>query len=322
MDFVEAPFGGEGIEVPLVTSTDIRPGDDNDIWMWYHDQRLPLRYSAAGMDISSVQGAIATFVQDWLYFGLLAVLCNTAINGYDLSTSGKHHSRVISSEMVRAKIISLQLSVLEVPKDERTGILQRHSRMLRRANEAAHRFERQFNVRSSSSDSLDLILLSVKVLIGTISRSYDWICTENSQLRTTIGLDWFNIAHRQGDQLSPAGRAIEAKMTENGWCLHQIHKVLSTFSYQAAYHFAKLPRPGSASLVHESCSKISCKGWNSDPGHTSPCHATNTCTCQVISISPVDVGRIIQGGHIPLISIEEDVHGDLSLKLHTKRWYA
>jgi hypothetical protein len=173
MDFVEAPFGAEGIEVPLLTSTDIPPGGDNDIWMWYHDQRSVLRYSAAGMNVSSVQGAIAAFIQDWLYFGLLAVLCNTTIKGYDLSTPGKHHGRVVSSELVRNKIISLQLSVLKVPKNERANMLERHKRILRRANEAAHLFEKQFNVRSSSSDSVDLILLSVKVLIGTISRSYD-----------------------------------------------------------------------------------------------------------------------------------------------------
>ena len=321
MDFVESPFGGEGVEVPLVTSTDIRPGDDNDIWMWYHDQRSPLRYPDAGMNVSSVQGAIATFIQDWLYFGLLAVLCNTTIKVYDFSTPGKHHGRVVSSELVRNKIISLQLSVLKVPKNERANMLEQHKRILRRANEAAHLFEKQFNVRASSSDSVDLILLSVKVLIGTISRSYDWTRVENSQPRNAIGLDWFDVAHRQGDHLSPAGRAIEAKMTENGWCLHQINKVLSTFSYQAAYQFAKLPRPGSAILTHENCSRESCRGWNSDPDHNSPCHATNACTCPTISISSVEVANIIQGGHIPLISIEEDVHGNLSLSLHTKRWY-
>lgn len=85
MDFIEAPIGGEGVEVPLVTSTVIRPGDD--IWTWYHNQRSPVHYSAR-LDASNLQGSIATFIQEWLYLGLLAVLCDTTITGYDFSTPG------------------------------------------------------------------------------------------------------------------------------------------------------------------------------------------------------------------------------------------
>jgi hypothetical protein len=318
MDFVEAPFGGEGVEVPLVTSTVIRPGDDR--CMWYHNQRSPVHYPA-GLDVSGLQGSAATCIQEWLYFGLLAALCNTTIKGYDLSIPGKRGIRVVSSELVRSKLLDLQLSVLKLPKNERVDVLRRHRRILWRANKAVHRFERQLTVHTDASDFIDLVLLSVKVLIGTISGSYDRAHTKDYRPQEAIDLDWFDVAHRQGDQLTAAGRAIEAKMTENGWCIHQIHKVLSTFSYPTAYYLAKVPRPGSARLAHESCSTRSCSGWNSNPGHTSARHATDTCTCQTISISSVDLAKVIQGGNIPLVSIEEDVHGNLSLKLHTKRWY-
>jgi hypothetical protein len=319
MDFIEAPFGGEGVEVPLVTSTVIRPGDD--ICMWYHNQRPPVYYSAR-LDIFSFQGSIATFIQEWLYFGLLAVLCDTTITVYDFSTPGKRGSGVVSSELVKSKLINMQLSVLRLPETERADVLQRHGRILSDANEAVHWVESHFTLRSDLSDLIDLIVLSVKVLIGTISRSYDCAHTPDSRPQKAIGLDWFDVAHRQGNQLTAAGRAIEVKMIKNGWCVHQIHKVLSTFSYQTAYYFAKLPRPGSARLVHEICSTKSCRGWNSQPGHTSARHATDTCTCPTVSISSVDVAKVIQGGHIPLVSIEEDMHGSLSLRLHTKRWYA
>jgi hypothetical protein len=319
MDFIEAPFGGVGVEVPLVTSTVIQPGDD--IWMWYHNQRSPIHYSAR-LEVSNSQGSIATFIQEWLYFGLLAVLCDTTIAGYDFSIPGKSRFRVVSSDLVKSKLVNMQLSVLQLPEKDRAGVLQRHKRILSEANEAAHWVESHFTIRSNSNDLIDLIVLSVKVLIGTISRSYDWARTQDSQTQKAIGLDWYDVAHRKGDQLTAAGRAIEVKMIENGWCVHQIHKVLSTFSYQIAYYFAKLPRPGSARLVHEACSKKSCRGWNSQPGQTSARHATDTCTCPTVSISSVDVAKVIQSGHIPLVSIEEDVHGSLSLKLHTKKWYA
>jgi hypothetical protein len=318
MDFLEAPFGGKGVEVPLITSAEIRPRDDT--WVWYHDERSSFRYHPR-LDVSKSQGSTAALIQEWLYFGLLAVLCDTTIRGYDLSTPTGRRGRVVNSDLVRTKLINFQVGLLKVPKKQRADILQRHRKILWRANEAAHRFEKHFAARSDSSDYLDLILLSVKVLIGTISRFYDRARTKYSQPKKAIHLDWFDVAHRQGDQLTAAGRAIEVKMIKNGWCLHQIHKVLSTFSYPAAWHFAKLPRPRSARLMHDSCSKTSCRGWNSNPGHTSARHATTLCFCQTISIPSVEVAKVIQEGDIPLVSIEEDVHGNLSLKLHTKSWY-
>jgi len=319
MDFIEATFGGEGVEVPLVTSTVIRPGDD--ICMWYHNQRSPVHYPTR-LDISSLQGSIATFIQEWLYFGLLAVLCDITIRGCDFSTPGKRQFGVVSSELVKSKLINMQLSVLQLPEKERADVLQRHGMILLEANKAVHWVESHFNVHSNSSDLIDLIILSVKVLIGTISRPYDWARAQDSWPPRAIGLDWFDVAHRQGDQLTAAGRAIEVKMVENGWCVHQIHKVLSTYSYQTAYYFANLPRPGSTRIMHETCSKKSCRGWNSQTGHTSARHATDTCACPTISISSVDIAKVIQGGYIPLVSIEEDVHGSLSFRLHTKKWYA
>lgn len=169
MDFIEAPFGGEGVQVPLIASTVIRPGDD--IWMWYHNPKPSDHYSTR-LDVSSSAESKATFIQEWLYFGLLAVLCDTAITGYNFSTPGERRLRVVSSQLVKSKIINMQVSVLQLPEKERTDVLQRHSRILSDANGAAHWAESHFTVRSNSSESIDLILLSVKVLISTISRSY------------------------------------------------------------------------------------------------------------------------------------------------------
>jgi hypothetical protein len=47
-----------------------------------------------------------------------------------------------------------------------------------------------------------------------------------------------------------------------------------------------------------------------------------TFTCSTISISSVDVAKIIQSGRVSLISIEEDVDGSLALKLHVRERYA
>ncbi|KAH5429435.1 hypothetical protein HBI32_070870 [Parastagonospora nodorum] len=314
MDFVEPPLGGEAVEVPLVTSTVMGPDDDE--WLKFRNQ-CPFLDDFGTLDIISSQGKIAEFIQSWLYFGLLAVLSNKVITGRDFSTSGKHWSKVVSSDLVASTLVDMKLTVLRMPRDECMNALRRHKTLLVEAEVAARWVESHFF--RSSSELIDLIILSVKVLIETISTSYD--CAHNNMFEHLCGtsLQWYDTAKSGGDHSKAADRALESKMMENGWCLHQTCKVLSTFSYQTAYYFARLPRPRSAGLGHELCTEKSCKGWDSKPNHTNARHATETCTCPTISISSVDVAKVIRSGQIPLVSIEEDAHGSLTLKLHTRK---
>jgi hypothetical protein len=317
MDFNETPFGGKNVEVPLVTLAVIRPGDHT--WSQYYEALCP-----SNLSICHSQMSIAGYIQERLYLGLLASLCDTTISGYDLSASGQRWSRVISSEMVKLRLVNFQLSVLRLGEKERKDVYWRHKNILLETNKAADFVERRFSMCSSSSDLVDLILLSVRVLIGTVYRCYyDWLPAHNYEIRV-LGLSeiaWHRVARRQSGQVTAADRILEANMIKNGWCTHQIHKVLSTFSYQAAYYVSKLPRLGNARVMHKTCKKNSCRGWNSKPGLTRPRHVTESCSCTTISISSMDVAKIIQGGDIPLVSIEEDAHGSLTLKLHTRRWF-
>jgi hypothetical protein len=198
-------------------------------------------------------------------------------------------------------------------------VLERHKTLLVKADEAARWAEGHFT--NNSSKLLDLVLLSVKVLIGTIAHSYDNASDNMFEKLCGTSLQWYDIAQRRGDCLKAADRALEVTMIENGWCVHQIRKLLSTFSYQTAYYFARLPRPRSGRLGHETCNSISCRGWDSKPGSTHARHATEACSCQTITVSSREVAEIIRSEQIPLVSIEEDVHGTLSLKLHTRRRY-
>lgn len=316
MDFVEPPLGGDGMEVPLVSSTVMGPDDGE--WLQYRD-RSSFVDTVGRLDITRSEGEIAGFIQSWLYFGLLAVLSDNTINGHDFSTPGKRWSTVVSSDLVASVLINMKLSVLRLPRQKCMDVLRRHKTLLVNADEAARWAESHFTQRSS--DLVDLILLSVKVLIGTISHSYDIAHDNMFEQLCGTSLQWHDIAQRRGDKSKAADRALETKMMENGWCIHQTHKVLSTFSYQTAYYFARLPRPKSGRLGHETCTKTLCRGWDSKPGFTSARHATDTCTCPTISISSVDVAKVIRSGQIPLVSIEEDLHGSLTLKLHTKTRY-
>jgi hypothetical protein len=316
MDFVEPPFGGEGLEVPLVGLIVMNLTDNE--WSEYR-RRSPFVDAAGNLDVARPQQDIAGFIQSWLYFGLLAVLSGATIDGRDLSIPGQRWSTVISSKLVASELTDIKLSVLRLPRDKCMIELERHKTLLITADEAVRWAERQLT--GQPSKLVDLILLSVRVLIGTIAESYDCVCENMFEQLSGTSIHWYRIAKQRGDPLKAADRALQDKMIENGWCVHQIHKVLSTFSYQTAYYFARLPRPRSARLGHMACTDSSCKGWDSKPGDTRARHATGTCACPTVSVSSVKVAEIIRSNQIPLVSIEEDATGVLSLKLHTRNRY-
>jgi hypothetical protein len=317
MDFVEAPFGGEGVEVPLVGLTVIGPDTE---WSEYCKQSLFVD-ADGNLDLTRSEEEIAGFIQSWLYFGLISVLGDTIIDGQDFSTAGKSWPTVVDSKLIASALIDIKLRLLRLPNDSRKPILQRQTALLIKADDAVRWTEDQLTSRPNGL--VDLILLSVKVLIGTIARSYDHVGGRSRLLdNPEVYLLWYDVAQRRSDQLRAASRALKTKMMENGWCIHQIHKILSRFDYQTAYFFARLPRPISARLGHERCTHNSCKGWDSKPGDTRARHEKTNCTCPTISVPSAEVARIIQSNCIPLVSVEEDLHGDLSLKLHTMKRYA
>lgn len=261
----------------------------------------------------------AGLLQSLLYFGLIAVISNKTIDGNRFSTRGKRWPTIVSSQLVASALIEVKINVLRLPRDACMELLQRHKKLLVKADSAVRQAERHFTRCSSSL--IDLILLSVKILIGTIVHSYDCALDNTFDHLCGTPIQWCDIAQRRGDRSRAAHRELETKMMQNGWCIHQAHKILSTFSYQTAYYFARLPRPRSARLGHDRCSRKSCKGWDSNPGNTHACHVTDACACSTISVSSADVAKIIRSDRIPLVSIEEDVLGNLSLKLHTKTRY-
>ena len=307
MDFVEPPFGGENVEIPLVSPAVMRPEESE----WTKAIR--------NLDVHRPQEEVAGSVQSWLYLGLLAVLTNKTIDGHDFSTRGAHCSTVISSKLVVAALIEMKVSVLRKPQYDCMAALVRQKTLLVEAETAVRRVESHFS--ECSSELIDLMILSVKIFIGTVAHSYDSAQHNMFELLCGTSMQWYDIAQKRGDQSKAADRALEAKMIDNGWCVHQIHKILSTFSYQTCYFFARLPRPRSGRLEHANCNKVSCRGWDSKPGVTGARHASDTCTCATVSVSSAEVARIIRSGRIPLVSINEDVHGSLSLELHTKTRY-
>jgi hypothetical protein len=318
MDFIDAPFGGEGIEVPLVASTVMT--SDWAKWEEYRKQS-PVVDAEGNLDITRPQEEIAGFIQSWLYFGLLAVVSGETIDGHNFSTAGKGWPTILDSKLVTSKLVNIRFDELRLPWERCKPIVVSQRLMLFKAGEAVIWVENHFI--EQGSDLVDLVLLSVKILIGTIARSYDYARDDKTTGERWMKFRqlWHDVAQRRSDRLKPASRALATKMIETGWCVHQIHKILATFNYQAAYFFARLPRPVSARLEHKLCSKNSCKGWDSKPGDTHARHEIEGCTCSTITVSSVEVANIIRGNQVPLVSIEEDLHGKLSLKLHTMTRY-
>lgn len=314
MDFVLSPYGGAGIEVPLLSPEIISL---NTVEWPKYSKRSSFVDADGNLDITRSENHIASFIQTWLYFGLLSALGDTIINGRDFSTTGRNCSAIIDSELVVSALVDNRFSLLRLPKSDRRLLLQRHATLLVEASKASQWLESHFI--EDSSELLELIFLSVRILMGTIVRSYEYVPNWDMEENHEVVETWYCIIRRQSNTLGIAKRALRTKMIDNGWCVHQAHKILSKFDYQTSYFFARLPRLNKARVRHDQCTKKSCKGWDSKPGATRACHETEDCTCSTISVSSREVAKIIENNRIPLVSIEEDNSGQLVIKLHTMK---
>ncbi|KAH8730145.1 hypothetical protein GQ44DRAFT_756640 [Phaeosphaeriaceae sp. PMI808] len=311
MNFVTSPLCVDGIEVPLISLEVVSPVN-------YHPEQRLYANAEGKLDLSRSQDRIARSIQKRLYFGLLSALSNSTFNLHNFSATGKRWPIVVDSDKVAAEILMQHDTLHNLCKRERKPMFQRHTQLLIQVSSVVEWLENQCAEHCNSL--MELILLSVKILIQTIVHSYDDIAGwEPGRYHDPTVAVWYGTIQKRGERLGAASRALQSRMVENGWCIHQIHKVLSQFDYKTSYFFATLPRLKRGNICHDQCTEKSCQGWNSLPGATQARHQDVNCTCSTVSVSSVEVAKMIKKGHIPLVSVKEDEIQGLVLELHVMK---
>jgi hypothetical protein len=108
------------------------------------------------------------------------------------------------------------------------------------------------------------------------------------------------------------------KMLSNGWCSHQVNHLSRIHGFGPFSYLATLRRSSHRLADHTRCvGYTACVAYNADlsQGRYNTRHATEGCTCSMVSTPYSDLIKIIRNDGIPLISIESGTDADVACQL-------
>jgi hypothetical protein len=213
-----------------------------------------------------------SFVQAWLYFGVLAEIFGNSFRQNDFLRSD--HSSVglrIYTGLLPVYIASRSSSTYSRDKD-----------VLKAAHNACNSLDRD---SINEGKEWPTLLLSIRVLL------------ESLVAHLQINLD-INI-HSGQPSIGPVR---EHLATRPGWCPHRLHLIENCNSYLTALYLANLRRHIEPWIRHEDCStQDHCMAYDIDERTFQSRHVLENCTCKFTGPPKEDMLRILKDGGIPIV---------------------
>jgi hypothetical protein len=300
MDHIQLPLGGlDPIQVPYVSTLafdyedfetfPVRAGfaraDDHDGWQ----------------DIGSDQ--MASLLQTWLYFGLIAAFLNRHISHADfvLEEKGSQTPRLVSS---LALIPLLDGWSASTAGDK----LRRRERAIRLLNASVAALNNFQLLPQAALSPLPEILLSISLLITTLG---------SVAFRDAPGL---LRKVMQGPRIAtsvpdPVAELLTQKLLGAGWCPFKVHEVLSDYSYMTIYYISRLRDPMAPHISHAACTSDRCVGNNVDMANYTTRHVEASCACPHTSVPEEKIRSVIDAGGIPIVRVKVSRDGDVHLEV-------
>ena len=251
--------------------------------------------------------ALATRVQLWLYFGLLSSFCGQIVPNIlflekdDCEGFKRLSTKGLSQVLARRKSFSLEKS--------RTLLFE--------AWQLVNLLESKLQ---PGQETLLKISFSISVLIETLNRTQgirlDRLTAANRYL---VGRRWPFVFSRaiNPDLKTPAGKAVQYKMLDAGWCPAQVTDFCQRFDGGVTLRFlSKLPLNNK--YDHSKCTTRRCVAYNIDETSYETKHRFDCAfsSCSVRQFPSSKVAEMIENNDdIPLVSCSLDESGSLHIDL-------
>ncbi|EXJ71669.1 uncharacterized protein A1O5_05477 [Cladophialophora psammophila CBS 110553] len=294
------------LQVPFLARIEYNVGD---FWLLYN------RYDREGLQYSAEE--VASFIQSWLYFGLLAEFAGRPIDPKTFLRREASEDGTVADfvSLLPLKDLGLQLrplqytehsdddqDIYDLPEEHDVSELSHLQELLKSARWICIGIEKKDEYRLSPGP-LPAVLLSIRVLIDTLQ---------------------FACLGAKADSIRPHGwglpesaltvQFITRLMTSNGWCIYQINHVLRTFYSPLVWYIAQIQRHYRPEITHDECTRDACTAFNINPNTYQTRHTQPNCSCAFISIPTDEMRRIIKQGGIPLAFLKRSsVTGKISL---------
>ena len=276
-------------------------------------ESFPSRTEHSSQDPAS-QRTHASFVQGWLYFGLLREIFGDSLQVEDfvrptpsdrpqtvpyqwLLTTAK-----LSDYFKRPHNFNRSIVAQYVP----TLLTNRLFDLLTFVVDQCNRFD---HAQAGYDEELPAVLLSVRILIQTFDRykeGWAYVSFESHIPSTVYG------------HISLSTKPIQQHMLRQRsvWCPHQVQYLIKTFSYHALIYLAEIKRDVAEWVDHSRCSEESrCIAYNIDTKTFQGRHAGKCSGCSQVKAPLEEMMSILEDGDIPLLRCHRKANtpGEISL---------
>ena len=247
----------------------------------------------------------ASFLQNWLYFGLLIDVLGPEVNDEDYITTDSYGRLFVTTRRLHEDIKAWR-SRQDFIDDHKRG---KRSESIDRCLGVTQSMIEVLTPRANFDSPLsDEVLLSIMILGSSLNRAKGPV-TKRSDLNQFSIADCAVMSHWGTSKL------VLRRMMDNGWCPAEIARLHSNMDIIGMY-YASFLRRRVLNCDHWGCSRSACKVNDIDETTYSTKHILDDCQCHHIGISSDDLGEILHSGSFPVIQVSHSESPD-GVEAHT-----
>ena len=315
--FLPLPLSKFPADVPLLSTIeyDFRGLDD-----------FPTRHGIMSSDLDELNyrpaESSASFVQSWLFFGLLADLTGALVDRDHVLHPGPHQHTPKFHILVYPPTLQHNEPGLRMTSSSEGSNLKSLSKKLRHTVRVGiNNVGRIDRLVVAERHPMPLVLLSVKILLCDLA-AMRVAHTGLHSLPWDGGLEEPRLVPYHTSvpsSISSSAKILEGVMKDKGWCPSQIHSVGSTCDYSMMHYLSNIDRRHSEKIFHETCSSRMCQAYNSEPDSYVTSHTARGCQCSFMAAPTEQIIEIIRSGGVPLISLRKISHGRIDIRVHASK---
>jgi hypothetical protein len=235
-------------------------------------------------------GEAASFLQSWLYFGLMTVVFGIPVPLNDFTRLNSDGRKVITTKLLPKYLMEWHTRFSKLPQDDKRDYLNAIDKYI----EMPTNFTIGRDIAPPSSNiptvSLSIDILREALLAARLSLSRQIGDDVSSQEQWAEPMEYDSNAF------------LEKRMLDRGWCLNEIGRIRAKeLSAATVYYLSSIPRYFRG-LDHGSCTETECKFSSIDHSSYQVAHTLPGCSCELLSPAFDKIQSIISGCGIPLIS--------------------
>ena len=242
---------------------------------------------------------VASFLQTWMYFGLLSAVLDVPGANYkpeDFFKDDHLGRRIVTTRRLRDYVIAWFLRENDTGEEERNRRFSNMQGCFMELKPFVSRYcsadASQYHKAPSYWPLTPEISLSIMILADSLMKA-GWLIT-----RKAFNHDW------------GVSSLLVGRMKDLGWCANTISILKTAQQVHMLYYASTLGRPLMASKNHSDCSGFSCKADQVDIHSYRTEHRPHCRNCKFLGPPMDKILRILKDGGIPLVRLQ-NVDGEL-----------